>query len=264
MTRPLHSNDLARVLASAAAFGTGDRQIWAHTGPEALGAVLDAIAACILPRKLTVSDETGPLIVIEAAQGRLTRLIEAGADRSPENLFNRPLHAPDLVPVAALLAGLFTGEQSLALTTAPTQTDPNVAGRGLSCPDLMAQLGLVPFDSCVSDPLAYLAEAAEDVLIAVCRGGTAPQLTHSDNALPADLVSMIDRILSGSIPMPPIRSEKEILFFSPTNHPDVALGLTSSANAPVVLVVEAASMADIAAFWANMPHVPLVADADEI
>ena len=132
MTVPALPADLATVLARAAAHGTDGRRIAAATPEEAQGALLDAIAACIAPRALTVRDGDSLLIRAEAVSGKLTRLHETAGGQGT-GLAERPLQAADLDGVAGLLARLLPGEQLLTVTPHRRRRRPIRHIRALTC-----------------------------------------------------------------------------------------------------------------------------------
>ncbi|WP_323771898.1 hypothetical protein [Antarctobacter sp.] len=254
--------DLATLLSKAAALGTSGRRVEAATPEEALGAVLDTVAACVAPRSLTILDGSGPLLVLEAAAGNLIRLIDitprlrAGST----DLLSRSLLAADIGPVSALLSQAFPGEQIITFSTAPPATAPDPAQTGLTCPAILHQLGLTPFDSAVTDRIAHLIDAAEEVLIAIFRPGQAALPIQPDADLPDNMAKLADKAFTIlATPDNPLRNN-EILFFTPQSHPDLALGLTRSESGPVALILMIENMPDVAAYWANLANIPLICD----
>lgn len=251
--------DLGTVLSRAAAIGAGPRRVVASTPEEALGAVLDAVAACISPRRLTITDKSGLRFVVEAASGNLINLLEVSDDTPPE-LLSRPLQATDLASVAALLGGLFPGAQDIAFSTATPSSAPDPAQPGLTCPAILTQLGLTTVDDAVRDRLGYLIEAAEEALLALFHAAQAPTFMRPDANLPDELPDVVDGLFNASEMLGEQLQKSDILFFDLKGQPDLAIGLARSASGPVALVFGAEALPDIAAFWANMAHVPLVRD----
>ncbi|WP_417207228.1 hypothetical protein [Antarctobacter sp.] len=262
MTGDVLPTDLGTILSRAAALGTSGRRVEAATPEEALGAVVDAVAACVAPRCLTIRDRSGPLLILEAAAGTLTRVIDVTPKMraAAPDLLSRPLLAADIDPVAALLSQLFPGEQTITFSTGPPATSPDPAQAGLTCPALLHHLGLTPFDNAVTDRIACLIDAAEEVLIAVCRPGQAPVPTQPDPGLAEELTTLAE-LAFNTIENPdnPLRNN-EIFFFCPQSHLDLALGLAYPETGPVALIFKVENMPDVAAYWANMANVPLISD----
>ncbi|SNS93199.1 hypothetical protein [Antarctobacter heliothermus] len=254
--------ELGTILSRAAALGTGPRRIIPATSEEALGAVLDAVAACILPRILTISDETGLLLALEAAAGNLIQLVDASdaLRTGSADLMSRPLRPADLGPVAAFLSRAFPGEQVITFSTSAPQSAPDPAHAGLTCPAILHCLGLTPFDLAVPDRLACLIEAADEVLIAICRPGQAPLAIQPGQTLADDVRAFADCVFDGLGDHNNILQENEILFFTPKANPDLALGLILSQAGPVALIFVADCLPEIAAYWANMANTPLFCD----
>lgn len=254
--------DLATILSRAAAVGTGPRRIEAATSEEALGSVLDAIASCILPRRMTVSDESGLLLRLEVASGNLMQLIDASTSLRAgcADLISRPLRPADLGPVAALLSRAFPGEQVITFSASPHGAASDPTHAGLTCPAMLHTLGLTPFDLAVPDRLAYLLEAADEVLIAICRPGQKPLLTQPGQPLPDDLSNLADMAFDGLKDLDNILKKNEILFFTRRVDADLALGLVHTETGPVALIFKADSLPEIAAYWANMANTPLICD----
>lgn len=254
--------DLETVLSRTAALGTGPRRIHPATPEGALGAVLDALAACILPRRLTISDEAGLLLGLEAAGGHLIQVTDVSATLQAEaaEVMRRPLRSADLQPIAALFANAFPGEQALTFSTSAAHATPDPAQTGLTCPAILQCLGLTPFDDAVPDRLAHLIEAADEVLIAICHSGQPPVSTHPAAPLPREVCSLAERANNHLQAQPTLLQNNEILFLTPKSHPDLALGLARPKTGPVVLVFMADSLPDIAAYWANMTNAPLLCD----
>lgn len=251
--------DLETVLSRAAALGTGPRRIHPATPEEALGAVLDAVAACILPRRLTILDEAGLLLTLEAAAGNLLQVTDVSATLQAEaaEVMRRPLRPVDLQAIAALFSSAFRGEQVITFSTSAPHSTPDPAQAGLTCPAILNCLALTPFDDAVPDRLAHLIEAADEVLIALCRPGQAPDSTQPGNPLSKDVRSLAERAINHLNAQPNLLQKNEILFITPKSHPDLALGLARPKTGPLVLVFMADSLPDIAAYWANMANAPL-------
>ncbi|MBW4985619.1 hypothetical protein KZZ07_24050 [Mameliella sp. CS4] len=250
---------IATILARAAALGTDSQTLNAPTAEEAQGFVLDALAACIAPRDLTILDGGQPLLRLEAAAGQLSRLVSL-PDTAPAEaraLAGHPLMFTDLETVARTLARLLPGDQQLQCRSAPPAQPPDPAQPGIAVDALYRQLGLAPPDAVIPDRWAYLLDAAEEMLIAVVEPGKAPRQICPDRPMTGALERQIRTLLDPPTPAINTLDKNEILFFTLASDPDLAIGLAQEGAHPRAMVIEAGAMAEVAAFWASLAHVPL-------
>jgi hypothetical protein len=250
---------IATILSRAAALGTDSQDLAAATAEEAQGFVLDAIAACIAPRELTILDGGKPLLRLEAAAGQLSRLLDL-PDTAPAEaraLSGQPLRIADAEVVAHALARLLPGDQRLQSRSDPPAQPPDPAHPGIGVDTLFRQLGLIPPGRAIQDRWAYLLDAAEEVLIAIVDPGQTPRQICPDRPMTATLERQLQELLAPPAPGINLLTKNEILFFTLTSDPDMAIGLTQDGPAPRALVIEAGAMAEVAAFWASLSHVPM-------
>ncbi|GGF85056.1 hypothetical protein SAMN05216376_1249 [Mameliella alba] len=250
---------IATILSQAAALGTDSQDLAAATAEEARGFVLDAIAACIAPRELTILDGGKPMLRLEAAAGQLSRLLDL-PDTAPAEaraLSGQPLTVKELDAVARALARLLPGDQRLQCRSTPPAQPPDPAHPGIGVDALLRQLGLIPPDRAIQDRWAYLLGAAEEVLIAVADPGQAPRQICPDRLMTATLERQLQALLAPPAPGINLLDKNEILFFTLKSDPDMAIGLAQDGPAPRALVIEAGAMAEVAAFWASLSHVPV-------
>ncbi|MBV7396953.1 hypothetical protein [Mameliella sediminis] len=250
---------LTAILARAAAFGAGPRHLRAETGEEALGILLDAIAACVAPRLLTIIGPDGPILRAEAHSGGLSQLLECPAFAQPEVVgsTSRALHADDLEPVAKALLAAFPGDQNLTVETALPPVAPDPAQGVLSADALRRQMGLALPHAVISDPLSYLIDAAQDVLLAVIRPGPRILTMRPDTPLSQAMATRVEAMLTASKYLHNTLTKNDFLFFRMAGDQTLSIGLTRTDKGPAALVIESEAMAEVAAFWASLPHVPI-------
>ncbi|WP_305971865.1 MULTISPECIES: hypothetical protein [unclassified Mameliella] len=255
---------IATILARAAALGTDSDSLAAASAEEAQGFVLDAIAACIAPRELTILDGGIPLLRLEAASGQLSRIVELpdNAPAEAQALSCKPLKFSEVEAVARTLARLLPGDQRLQCRSTPPLRPPDPAHSGIASDALCRQLGLALPDAVIPDRWAYLLAAAEEVLVAVIEPGHPTRQFRPSHPIPGTLERQLQTLLEPPSPAANILNGNEILFFILASDPDLAIGLARDGSHPRALVIEAEAMADVAAFWASLPHVPIACAPD--
>ncbi|SMX50131.1 hypothetical protein [Maliponia aquimaris] len=246
--------ELAALLARAAGHGTRPPLSCPASPEEAAGLVAHALRGCIAPRRLTVRADDQPCLVAEAAGGNLLRLLHAPPPL--DRLSGRPLTPADLDALADGLRAVLPGGQVLEVRHARPDTPPDPLHSGLPADLLLSRLGIAPFTTVVPDPLDWFQQAAEDMLLAILTPDAAPQVLHPAPALTDAFLETLSAVLAQPDGPAASLQADEMLFLDAGA---VTLGLTRTAGGPRALVFEAGTAADLAGFWAGMPHslVPL-------
>jgi hypothetical protein len=253
------TNGLSLLLARTAAFGITQRRCLAATPEAALGFVLEAIRTAILPRDLTITVGGVPILRVLASGGRLLRVVDAdGMAGTPlDQVADRPLSASnpqDVSEVAKTLLRLFDGQQSLALIARVPETPPDPVEPGIPGDVLLAAVGLVPLATAVPNKLGHFVDVARDALLARWTNGGSLRLEQNAAPLSPRTIERVQRLFD--TPPKAVRAvtSGDIVFFCPVDLSEPAIGITRVDGELCALIVQADACADLAAFWADLPH----------
>ncbi len=250
------ANELAALLARAAASGVGASRKKAGTADEALGLVVTAIRDTILPRTLSIQTDFGAGLRAEVSGGHLLTLLEVQGS-APKDLIGRPLRGTDIndvSEVAELLEKILAAEGQISIVTGLLSAPPDPVQTGISAAQLLTELNLAPFATAVPDALAYFQEAASEVLLALHAPDQPGKSLQDGFTTPPAVAGAIAQLLSDGDGVFGEIGQDEILFLAPCAETQVSIALTRDGDAPLALVLDADGLTDLAAYWSGMVH----------